>query len=29
MTDIFPVVFHDATVEPATNAAKAVLATAK
>jgi len=29
MTDIFPVVFHDATVEPATNAAKAVLAAAK
>ena len=29
MTDIFPVVFHDATVEPATDAAKAVLATAK
>ena len=29
MTDIFPVFFHDATVEPATNAAKAVLATAK
>lgn len=29
MTDIFPVVFHDATVEPATNAAKAVLTTAK
>ncbi len=29
MKDIFPVVFHDATVEPATDAAKAVLATAK
>jgi len=29
MTDIFPVVFHNATVEPATDAAKAVLATAK
>ena len=29
MGDIFPVVFHDATVEPATNAAKAVLSTAK
>lgn len=29
MTDIFPIVFHDATVEPATNAAKYVLTTAK
>ena len=29
MTDIYPVVFHDATVEPATDAAKAVLSTAK
>jgi prepilin-type N-terminal cleavage/methylation domain-containing protein len=29
MTDIFPVVFHDATVEPASNAAKFVLTTAK
>ena len=29
MGDIFPVAFHDATVEPATNAAKAVLSTAK
>ena len=29
MTDIFPIVFHDATVEPATDAAKTVLATAK
>ena len=29
MTDIFPVVFHDATVEPATNAAKYVLTTSK
>ena len=29
MTDIFPVVFHDGTVEPATNAARFVLTTAK
>ncbi len=29
MTDVFPVVFHDATVEPATNAAKYVLTTSK
>ena len=29
MKDIFPVVFHDGTLEPATNAARAVLATAK
>jgi len=29
MTDIYPIVFHDATVEPASDAAKAVLATAK
>ena len=29
MTDIFPVVFHDATVEPATDAAKFVLTTSK
>ncbi|MBQ8460037.1 type II secretion system protein [bacterium] len=29
MTDIFPVWFHDSTVEPATNAAKYVLNTAK
>ncbi|MBD5403077.1 type II secretion system protein [bacterium] len=29
MTDIFPVVFHDATVEPASNAAKYVLTTSK
>jgi len=29
MTDIFPVVFHDDTVEPASNAAKYVLSTAK
>lgn len=29
MTDIFPIVFHDSTVEPATNAAKYVLTTAK
>ncbi|MBP3820359.1 type II secretion system protein [bacterium] len=29
MTDIYPVVFHDATVEPATNAAKYVLTTSK
>jgi prepilin-type N-terminal cleavage/methylation domain-containing protein len=29
MTDIFPVVFHDATVEPATSAAKYVLTTSK
>ena len=25
LTDIYPVVFHDETVEPATNAARAVL----
>jgi hypothetical protein len=29
MTDIFPVVFHDATVEPATNATKYVLTSSK
>ncbi|MGN0030797.1 MAG: type II secretion system protein [Candidatus Gastranaerophilaceae bacterium] len=29
MTDIFPIVFHDATVEPASNAAKYVLTSAK
>ena len=29
MTDVFPIVFHDATVEPATNAAKYVLTTSK
>ena len=29
MTDIFPVVFHDATVEPASDAAKYVLTTSK
>lgn len=29
MTDIFPIVFHDSTVEPASNAAKYVLTTAK
>jgi hypothetical protein len=29
MTDIFPIVFHDATVEPASNAAKYVLTTTK
>ena len=29
MTDIFPIVFHDATVEPASNAAKYVLTTSK
>lgn len=29
MTDIYPVVFHDATVEPASNAAKYVLSTSK
>ncbi|MBD5403241.1 type II secretion system protein [bacterium] len=29
MTDIFPVIFHDATVEPASNAAKYVLTTSK
>ena len=29
MTDIYPVVFHDATVEPASNAAKYVLTTSK
>ena len=29
MTDVFPIYFHDATVEPATNAAKYVLTTSK
>jgi len=29
LTDVFPVVFHDATVEPASNAAKYILTTAK
>ena len=29
MTDVFPVIFHDATVEPATDAAKYVLTTSK
>jgi len=29
MTDIFPIVFHDSTVEPASNAARYVLDTAK
>ena len=29
MTDIYPVVFHDATVEPLTNAARYVLTTSK
>lgn len=29
MTDVFPIVFHDATVEPASNAAKYVLTTSK
>ena len=29
MTDVFPVVFHDATVEPASDAAKYVLTSAK
>jgi prepilin-type N-terminal cleavage/methylation domain-containing protein len=29
MTDIFPIVFHDSTVEPASNAAKYVLTTSK
>ncbi len=29
MTDVFPVIFHDATVEPATDAAKYVLMTSK
>ncbi len=29
MTDVFPVVFHDATVEPASNAAKYVLTSSK
>ena len=29
MTDVFPVVFHDATVEPASNAAKYILTTSK
>ncbi len=29
MTDVFPIVFHDSTVEPASNAAKYVLTSAK
>ncbi len=29
MTDVYPIVFHDATVEPASNAAKYVLTTSK
>ncbi len=29
MTDVFPIVFHDATVEPASDAAKYILTTAK
>ena len=29
ITDIFPIVFHDATVEPATNASKYILTSAK
>lgn len=29
MTDVFPIVFHDATVEPASNASKYILTTAK
>lgn len=29
MTDIYPIIYHDATVEPATNAAKYVLYTSK
>lgn len=29
MTDVFPIYFHDSTVEPATNAAKYVLSTSK
>ena len=29
MTDVFPVVFHDATVEPASDAAKYVLTSSK
>lgn len=29
MTDVFPIVFHDATVEPGSNAAKYVLTTSK
>ena len=29
MTDVFPIVFHDANVEPASNAAKYVLTSAK
>ena len=29
MTDVFPIVFHDATVEPASDAAKYVLTSAK
>jgi hypothetical protein len=29
MTDIFPIVFHDATVEPASDAAKYILTSSK
>ena len=29
MTDVFPIVFHDATVEPASDAAKYILTTSK
>ena len=29
VTDIFPVVFHDGVVEPATNAAKVILSQGK
>ena len=29
MTDVFPIVFHDSTVEPASDAAKYVLTSAK
>ena len=29
MTDVFPIVFHDATVEAASNASKYILVTAK
>ena len=29
MTDVFPVVFHDATVEPASDAAKYILTSSK
>ncbi len=29
MTDVFPIIFHDSTVEPATNAARYVLTTSK